>query len=262
MEFAGREELIAALRDSDPSRREEAVYQTGVLGDASFLPALLEILRDASARVRWRVLQAIGRIGVPRDCRHTLLGLLGDESAQVRAEAVKLMGETRDPGCVQDIVPLLDDADPQVRCRTIEALGEIGQATEPVLRRLITCLGHEDYRFRMHAAICLGKCRYGPALPELVRALNDTNHNVRGFAAWSLGELRLEGALEPLIDRLADSGEFVRICAYQAIASLGEMAALSLQSALRQEDTRPDLRPLLEGLLEQARSGETDGSSG
>ena len=67
MEFMTKEELLASLKDTDPGRREKAVAKIGTLEDPSLVPYLLEILSDDVPRVRWRVVQAVGKLGAEAD---------------------------------------------------------------------------------------------------------------------------------------------------------------------------------------------------
>jgi HEAT repeat protein len=250
MEFTSRQELLEALKSSDPSKREKAICEAGTLDDPSLLPHLLEFLNDPTPRIRWRTLQSIGKLGAQGKAGE-VLGLLKDESPLVRAEAAKVIGLSGETGHAPALSPLLEDQDLQVRCRTIEALGELGEPGKDLLERILTLLQEEDKGIRMHAAMALGKCRYVPALPQLTHhALQDPSHNVRGLSAWSLGNLGDERAIDPLIDALGDDGESVRIYAYQALSSFGNKALPALKSAqaAKGESIRPHVERLLEDL--------------
>jgi len=253
MEFSTVEDLITALKDSDPARREEAAYEIGCMEDPSLLPHLENMIRDPSHRVRWRVLQSMGKLG-PSHLPDDFPALLKDESSLVRAEAAKVLGLTADKAHAHGLLQLFDDEDLQVRCRAIEAIGELGADDESFMSRVLLLLQDEDTGIRMQAALALGTCRYLPALPNLLVSLEDRSPNVRGFAAWAVGNLGHEQAIEPLVRALDDAGEHVRIYAYQAIASFGKKALLELEKALARCDGASKL--LVESLIEDVLTEE------
>lgn len=250
---ATKDELIEHIQDPDPARRAEAAYQMGIRGDPTFLPFLEQALGDPDSKVRWRSVQALGRMELPRKL-HGVFRLLKDEAARVRAAAATVLGQWGGDEAVQALSCLLDDPDQEVRYRTIEALGEIRGLGTELLERIVSLLEDPDGNIRMHAALALGKCKYRPAARLLLKRLNDPLHTVRGPAAWSLGEIGDENTLAALFGALADEGEYVRIYAYQAIAAFGQRALPLLEASLPQASSvlRPILERLREDLMEAA----------
>lgn len=253
-----REDLIERIQDPDPARRAEAAYQMGVWGDPSFLPFLEHALEDPDSQVRWRSVQALSRMELPRKPRG-VSPLLKDKTPRVRAAAATVLGRWGDEAAIPDLFSLLNDPDQEVRYRTIEALGEIRKLDHNLLERITSLLEDPDSNIRMHAALVLGKCKYGPAAGLLTDRLKDPHHTVRGPAAWSLGEIGDESALAALFGALADEGEYVRIYAYQAIAAFGQRALHALDASLT--NAPPSLRPILERLREDLE-GEAWGEEG
>ncbi len=258
---ATREELIEHIQDPDPARRAEAAYQMGIRGDPSFLPFLEQALDDPDSRVRWRSVQALSRMELPRKPRKVSL-LLKDEAPRVRAAAATVLGRWGGEDEIPDLCSLLNDPDQEVRYRTIEALGEIRKLDRDLLERIASLLKDPDSNIRMHAALALGKCKYSPAAGLLAERLGDPHHTVRGPAAWSLGEIGDESTLAALFGALADEGEYVRIYAYQAIAAFGQRALPVLEASL--QEAPPSLRPVLERLREdlEGAAGSEGGGEG
>jgi len=257
MESASQQELLDALKSSDPSRKEMAICEIGNREDPALLPPLFEILDDPSERIRWRTLQSIGKLGASgTDDR--VLDLLKDSSSRVRGEAARVVGLAGRKELAPALAPLLEDANLQVRCRAIEGLGEIGDPGEGLAEQIVASLQDSDNRIRMHSALALGKCRHAPACSPLLDSLRDPSHNVRGLAAWALGNLGDERAIGALIEALEDEGESVRLYAYSALDAFGPKALPALEKARKHEDK--SVRAVVDRLIEDISSddGEDD----
>ena len=255
MEHASQQELLDALKSSDPSRKEMAITEIGNREDPALLPHLFEILDDPSDRIRWRTLQSIGKLGAS-GADDRVLVLLNDASSVVRGEAARVVGLAGRKEHAPALAPLLEDQDLQVRCRAIEALGEIQEPGEGLSEQMVAFLQDPDSRIRMHSALALGKCRHGPACFPLMDSLRDPSHNVRGLSAWALGNLRDERAIEALIDALDDEGESVRLYAYQALDAFGQKALPGLEKAREGKDK--SVRAVVDRLIEDISSEDGD----
>jgi len=233
---AERERLIAALQDPDPVAREQAADDMGACDDPSLVPWLVQATGDPVPGVRWRAVRALGKIGVAPLLGIELLPLLDDPEAQVRAELVRVLGETGDSRFLDPLAARLGDPDLRVQSRAIEAMGEIGTSDTLLIERLLGFLAAPQSQIRMHAAVSLGTIGDPSAVPGLIRSLNDSNPQVRGLSAWSLGMLGDERSLVPLLALLDDEGEHVRLHAYQAISAFGSRAIPALEQAVSGAD--------------------------
>ena len=90
-------------------------------------PDLVELLADASPRVRRRAALAIGRVGRPEGVAPLVAGL-GDAEAEVRQMAAFALGLLGDESAAEPLLLALDDPSPLVQGRAAEALGRIGGA--------------------------------------------------------------------------------------------------------------------------------------
>ena len=86
--------LAGALRDSDPSIREQAGLALGILNARSALPALTNALRDPDPGVRGAAATAIGKVGTASDGA-VLIPLLADGDAGVRNRVLQAIGVLR-----------------------------------------------------------------------------------------------------------------------------------------------------------------------
>lgn len=158
--------------------------------------------------------------------------LLRDTSAEVRAQAAKVIGEARYGAAGDALVPLLADESSRVRFFAAQALGQLRHA--PAVEPLITMLASDDGRdtYLRHAG-SLALARIGSVKPLL--ALTDhPSRAVRVTAVVALRRMRNPGVAEFLGDR--DEG--VVLEAARAINDDGGIAAAF---------------PALAGLLEENR---------
>jgi HEAT repeat protein len=105
----------------------------------------------------------------------------------IRAAAVRTLGELRDATTLDAIVACLEDASPLVKRHAIEALGRFAdRRVAPVLRSLLAATQLEIVREALRA---LGACRDSAAEPEIARRLEHPDSGVRCAAAEALGLL-------------------------------------------------------------------------
>ena len=126
-----------------------------------------------------------------------------------------------------DAIDFGDDADAE---RAALALGQLGDATLPLLRDLRR--GADPDR-RWWAARALAAVGTLAAQELLIAALADSDADLRACAAQGLGELRAEGAVAGLVRCLADPNPFVSRIAADALARIGLPAVPALIAALQ-----------------------------
>jgi HEAT repeat protein len=136
--------LLAAVRGNDLLARVSAVHDLGEINDPWITQQLLKLFRDRDAEVRLVAAQTLaGRDDSPP--AH-FVGLLLDESYEVRLAAVQFLGRIRHQQIVEVLIPLLSDENVLVRQATAKALGLIGQAS--AIEALLVSLGDEDEHVR------------------------------------------------------------------------------------------------------------------
>jgi HEAT repeat protein len=158
---AGDRRIVPSLQPwlthQDRHLRGNAAFVLAGLGDARGFPAITGILADRSDRPPAQ--------GIPGG-RWTVEG-------QIRADryyAAHLLGDLKDPRCVELLVPLLGDKD--VHAIVPWSLGQIGdrRAIPPLLSQL----DEDDPSTRVLAILALQALKAREALPRLNALLRDT----------------------------------------------------------------------------------------
>jgi HEAT repeat protein len=113
--------LLAAVWGNNSLARVSAVHDLGQINDPLITQELLKLFRDPDAEVRLVAAQALeGRDDAPP--AH-FVGLLQDESHEVRLAAVQFLGRIRNQQIAEVLVPLLSDENALVRQATAKAMG-------------------------------------------------------------------------------------------------------------------------------------------
>jgi len=171
--------LVRALRDTDLKVQSQVIDTVSHLGDASTVPALLDILKD--------------------------------ESEHSRRAAVEVLNAVATTEAVQDLVRALRDEDWWVRVRAADALGALGG--DIVVQAIISCLDDKDDFIRRYAVEILNTVTSEHAVEPLVRALEDDDWWVKERAIDALAETGDARAVEPLIQLMQADPEVAHLCA-------------------------------------------------
>jgi HEAT repeat protein len=110
--------------------------------------------------------------------------------------------------------PLLTDVDPDRRWWAVRTLALIG--SDAAARLMIERLADDDEPTRCAAALGLGELRYSQAIPALIARLADESGWVRDCAADALAMLG-EPAIAALVEALVDHRDGVRVRAASAL---------------------------------------------
>ncbi|RPI92826.1 MAG: HEAT repeat domain-containing protein [Chloroflexi bacterium] len=184
------EPLAKALHDGEYDVRHAAAEALRMIGDASAVKPLLEVLKDDG-----------------HDNDHTL-----------RGEAAEALGEIGDVSAVGPLIVALKDREKYMRQTAAEALGKIGDAR--AVQPLIRSLKDTNDDVRSNVAEALGAIGDLQAFEPLLLALEDSSEYVRMSAAEALGEMGEAAAIQPLIALLRDQNDGVRIAAKAALEKL------------------------------------------
>jgi HEAT repeat protein len=164
-----------------------------------------------------------------------LVEALGDEERDVRAAAVRSLGQLRDPAAVEPLVRALVHHEVP-RAASSQALLAIGPLAADPLRDLARSQECELHATAIELIGLVGDASDGPWLE--VR-LNDESPAVRANAAGALGRLGDEDAATSLRIALYDATMPVRVAAARALGAIGDTEAR-------------------EALLERALTGDFD----
>lgn len=179
---------------------------------AQSVPALVAALRDPDPTVREQAAVALGRLGpAAREAIGPLVATFSDEDLYLRGAAAVALGQIGSDA-VPALVRALGDTSGDVRWSAAIALGRLGSQARDAVGALITALSDADENVRWCAAVALGAI--GPAareaVPVLTEALHDRDESVRCGATLALGQIAPggrakqvdPGALVATIDRL------------------------------------------------------------
>jgi hypothetical protein len=131
--------VVAALANTDPRVRREALRSMARLKVADADQLIIGLLEDTDQTVRLAAVVAAGELGIERAVRH-LVAMLGDvKEEDVVLPILHALGQIGDPGAVPAIEkhvarPLFGKARTEVRIAAYQALNHIGT---PHARRLL-----------------------------------------------------------------------------------------------------------------------------
>jgi hypothetical protein len=145
--------LTRALHDDQPALRQTAANILGMLGKATAVPSLIEILNDPA------------------------------QDAATQFQVVKALGHIKSPAAIPALLGLLRHADEHLGNQIFSSLAQIGPAAVPALIEMST---DNSLWVRWHCIRALGLTKDLHALPVLVQALADTNQSVAWIAAKGL----------------------------------------------------------------------------
>ncbi|MFL5620830.1 MAG: HEAT repeat domain-containing protein [Gemmatimonadaceae bacterium] len=220
-------DLSALLRHADMRVRTKAQFELVDRGASAELLAATRQTDNQLARIHG--MWGIGQLA-RKDARQaaSLVPLLKDGDAEIRAQAAKLLGDVRYGAAAPTLVPMLRDASPRVRFFAAEALGRDGyrQAFQPIVE-MLAANNEEDVYLRHAGALALS--RIGPATAIADLATNP-NRAVRIAAVVALRRLKDAGVAR----FLADQDEYIVTEAARAINDDGgiEGALPQLAAAL------------------------------
>ena len=197
-----REDIQAALKDSDAEVRAAAATAVGNLGAEGVpaIPALIaQMQNDASKEARETAARALGRIGKssPKERQAVSPALRqsaakdADPVTRVVALGALAMLEVDVPGQVTELRKYLHDENDLVRMKAAHAFGTIGLAAKGAAAEIVTVLERAtDAHLRGYIARALGNTGDPASLPALYKALErETDPGARGEMLGAINRL-------------------------------------------------------------------------
>jgi HEAT repeat protein len=191
-------------------RRNAAVAMTLIPGERS-TRALIETLEDDDVEVQ---LTAVTELAERKPVA-LLIEAVNSRDANVRRNAIEVLGEIREKRAADHIIVALTDRNSSVREKAAWAIGRIGDPRAG--DALLTCMKDGISFVRRNAALALGRIREPRAVDVLITALKDESPFVRRAAAQALGTFRNTRAIEPLVQASKDSDPDVAAAATKSL---------------------------------------------
>ncbi|WP_274650216.1 hypothetical protein [Paenibacillus humicola] len=215
--------------------REVALGLIGRTKDASFLPRLLGLADDRSARIRLASLRAMNLASAELQAVVKVASFLEDPDYEVRAEAVRLLGRvTHMPHQAVYFVRLkLLDSHPMVVAEAVKSLyalqnAQSFEACYEVVERFLR-EGGEAAIYMCRAIAELNMYSFLPAVEPL---LGEFNPAVRAEAIACMGRLRHIAAVPWLQEMLEWAEPALHEATVEAFVRMGEGAVLPLTDSL------------------------------
>ena len=178
------ERLRTALRDPDPGVRTAVARALERVESREDVVCLVERLTSEDKLTRLNAVYGLAAVG-DDTALHAIVSALRDPVEDIRAAAVRTLGELRAASTLEPLVERLDDPSNLVRRQAIEALGAFGdRRVAQVLRAL---LGDKDLEIVRECLRALGACRDPKAEIEILQHLEHPDPGVRAAAAEALG---------------------------------------------------------------------------
>jgi HEAT repeat protein len=222
---AGEEDLDAVLEGLDDPEMEGRAEQALRLAGPGAVGVLLRRLRSGPASRHVSALPVALAISEPPP--PALLDLarqdLAEESPDVVASAVRVLGSTGSEDDLERLSPLLEHADPRVAAAAETAFRERAESAPAHARRIVATAGVTG---PLAIAACLVSAATGDATFAR-RALRSGDARVRRAAVEALATLGDRTATGAVELALADEERDVRLAAIRALGRLGAPEALA-----------------------------------
>lgn len=226
IEVPNQQKLTTLIQHDNPALADWVPVAIGAGIDEKVDPAMLqEILSAAANHPEITEIISLGA-GIPVAyqiwSRYTIRGNLfrlrvGD--VQVRSDAIKFLGKSKDPKILDLLINLLRDKERLVKKAAAEALGQIKdlRALQPLIE---TLKNYNDDDVRKSIVEALGNIGDKRAVDPLLESLRDINWKYSIKVIESLGKLGDKRAIDPLLEVLRSGNSALHQTTIEALKKL------------------------------------------
>ena len=249
--------LIKALRDDNYGVQDAAMRSLITIGGEVVAHMVVPLLRKDSflRNTAVLILTELGRVSVP-----LLYPLLYDKDEDVRKFSLDIMGEIKEDVLPEKIMPLVNDLNANVRAAAIKAIGEI--MYKGGIFRVIDALKDEEW-VAFSALECLGKLKEESAVDQITELLSSNSVALRHAAVETLGELGSVRASEALLKHLPKAAHDEKSAAIRSLMQIGITPSMSevsdvLKELFEKAEDWDERNIALKGLVELKESSAID----
>ena len=257
--------LNDAANDDKPQLQIRAIKGLGGLEDHRSVGILKELVQKGFPEVQEASIDALTKIGCAAWGRCGALQLLGergddsmvekiayslgDDSDNVRLEAVRALGKINSEACIAPLITVAGgDRDAYIRAAAVHHLRSIGPGHKEVLDLALAALSDPDRDVRVQAVRLLATFHDNRAIQPLLNALADEHWSVRESAEYAVLNLQKK-AFPHLLKTLESTSWTQRFRAARLLGEIGDSRAIKPLEALLQKKGE---RKLVRTIAEQA----------
>jgi HEAT repeat protein len=181
-----RKVLIQLLRDPHEEVRRSAAEALERLEGLQNLDTLIQKYRSGDRVMKLRVIYALGKLRADT-CLPVLIHALASEEEELRAAAIRVLGELGDARTLQALVAGLNDPSLTIQTLTVEALANFHH--QQLVPLIVPILERENKYLVMAALHTLAKLNAAGALEAIIRLTGHGDADIRKTAAAVLGEI-------------------------------------------------------------------------
>lgn len=231
--------IVGFLKHPNEHVREVALEIVGRTKDRSLLPQLVEVVSDASPRIRIAALRAMSLKGAGIEALAKVASFLEDEDEAVRSEGLRLLGRAdhmRSQAHFFVRMKLLDPH-PRVVAESVKALyalrsEESYAACHEALDKLLAAGGAGA----VEACRAIGDLRLASYTPAVLELLDDERPAVKVAAVRCLGLQRYADAVPRLLAMYPAADQELRRALVEAMITIGDAGSAHLYKGLRDEN--------------------------
>ncbi|GAB4293377.1 MAG: hypothetical protein Kow0090_07690 [Myxococcota bacterium] len=159
------ETLVTLTKDPDYSIRGAAAIALGNIGDVSAIPSLFEMAKDKEVFVKRESVKALKKVVEKEKAVTEVLAYVRRSDERVRAQAIEILGEIKNPAALKAIIQALGDKDEEVAQTAEEAIFKRPQ--QEVVNVLLQAMYDKTPAVRLRVIFMLGKTQDARAINVL-----------------------------------------------------------------------------------------------
>jgi HEAT repeat protein len=245
--------LIKALRDDNYGVQDAAMHSLISIGGEVVAHMVVPLLRkDPFLRnTAVLILTKLGRVSVP-----LLYPLLHDKDQDIRKFCLDILGEIKEDVLPEKIIPLIGDLNANVRAAAIKAIGEI--LYKDGVPDVISALQDDEW-VAFSALDCLGKLKDEKAVAPISGMLSHSSEVIRSSAIETLGKIGSVLASDALLKHIPKAKHDEKAAAIRSLVQIGITPSMSevadvLMELFEKAEDWDDRNIALKGLVELKES--------